>query len=105
VLEVCGIASFNLNDGEVEKLFREFHKKYDLEVVYPSTNFLSVEEFVEDMVSRTFEKIKTKINFSDAIILLIAEECGSEYFVTWNTGHFKNRTYIDVLNPREYLSK
>lgn len=103
LFELLGIASFNLNEVELTKLFKGFGEAYGLRILYPSTAFISVNEFVETLFERTFQKITMKMNFLDALILVVAEEHRSSRFITWNTKHFIDRTYLDLQTPKEFL--
>jgi predicted nucleic acid-binding protein len=103
LFELLGIASFNLNEVELMKLFKGFGETYDLKILYPSTAFISVNEFVERLFEEVFQKIKLKMNFQDAVILAVAEQHQCTRFVTWNTKHFIDRTYLVVQTPKEFL--
>jgi predicted nucleic acid-binding protein len=103
LFELLGIASFNLNEVELMKLFKGFGEAYDLKILYPSTAFISVNEFVERLFEEVFQKIKLKMNFQDAVILAVAEQHQCTRFVTWNTKHFIDRTYLVVQTPKEFL--
>ena len=103
LFEMLGIASFNLNEVELTKLFKGFGEVYGLKILYPSTAFISVNDFVETLFETTFQKIRMKMNFQDALILTVAEEHQCSQFVTWNTKHFVDRTYMNVQRPKEFL--
>lgn len=103
LLELLGIASFNLNEVELTKLFRGFGEVYGLKILYPPTTFISVNEFIETLFERVFQKIKLKMSFQDALILVVAEEHDCSRFITWNTKHFIDRTYLSVQTPQEFL--
>jgi len=103
LFELLGIASFNLNGVELMKLLRGFGEAYAVGILYPSTAFISVNEFVEALFEHAFQKIKLKMNFPDALILNVAEEHHCSEFITWNTKHFCDRTYLSVRTPREFL--
>ena len=103
LFELLGIASFNLNEVELMKLFKGFGEVYGFIILYPATAFISVNEFVEALFERAFQKIKMKMNFQDALILTVAEEHQCSRFVTWNTKHFIDRTYLNVQTPKEFL--
>lgn len=102
VLELCGISSFTLNPTELTKLFMNFHHQYSLRILYPKTRGSSPEETIRHMVARIFEKISMKMNYSDAQILLIAEEYNCSDFVTWNVKHFDDRTHLTVKTPVDF---
>lgn len=103
LFELLGIASFNLNEVELTKLFKGFGEVYGLKILYLSTAFISVNEFVEALFENVFQKIKMKMSFQDALILTVAEEHHCSRFVTWNTKHFIDRTYLNVQTPKEFL--
>jgi predicted nucleic acid-binding protein len=103
LFEMLGIASFNLNEVELMKLFKGFGEAYDLEILYPSTAFISVNEFVEALFEDAFQKIRLKMNFPDALILTVAEQHHCTRFVTWNIKHFIDRTYLSVQTPEEIM--
>ena len=81
LFELIGIASFNLNEVEPIKLFTGFGEAYSLKVLYPSS-YISVNEFIEDLFERIFEKITLKMCFQDALILTLAEEHNCSSFIT-----------------------
>ncbi|MGC9444896.1 MAG: type II toxin-antitoxin system VapC family toxin [Candidatus Methanospirareceae archaeon] len=103
LFELIGIASFNLNEVELTKLLKGFGEVYGVKILYPSTAFVSVNEFVENLFERVFQKISLKMGFQDALILTVAEEHLSSRFVTWNTKHFVDRTHVNVQTPKEFL--
>lgn len=103
LFELLGIASFNLKEIELMKLFKAFDEVYDLKILYPSTAFVSVNEFVETLFEEVFQKIKLKMSFQDALILAVAEQHNCPRFITWNTKHFINRTYLNVQTPKQFL--
>ena len=103
LFELLGIASFNLNEVELTKLFKGFGEVYGVRILYPSTAFISVNDFVENLFEHLFQKITLKMGFQDALILTVAEEHQSSSFVTWNTKHFVDRTHLNVQTPKEFL--
>jgi len=105
LLELCGLASFTLNSTELTNLFTNFHRQYSLKILYPKILKPSPEEMIRNNVSRIFEKICAKMNYSDAQIILIAEEYDCSDFVTWNVKHFEGRTHLNVTSPDEYMQK
>lgn len=102
LLELCGISSYTLTATELTKLFMNFHRQYGLQVLYPKIAKPSPEEMIRYSVSRIFEKICLKMNYSDAQILLLAEEYNCSEFVTWNTKHFTDRTHLTVKTPADF---
>ena len=105
LFELLGIASFNLNTTELKKLLKGFSEVYDIKILFPETSYESPDAFLEQLFDNLFEKITLKMNFSDALILNVAEENNCSKFVTWNIKHFKDRTDIPVMTPQEMLTK
>jgi predicted nucleic acid-binding protein len=103
LLELCGLASFTLNTAELTNLFANFHRQHSLKILYPKILKPSPEEMIRNHVSRIFEKICARMNYSDAQIILVAEEYDCSDFVTWNVKHFEGRTHLNVTTPKEYL--
>jgi len=103
LFELLGIASFNLNEVELMKLFSGFGEIYGLTILYPSTAFIAVNDFIESLFENVFRKIEMKMSFQDALILIVAEEHRCSKFITWNTKHFVNRTHLSVQTPQEFL--
>ncbi len=64
-----------------------------MEILYPTTSFISVNEFVKSLFEEIFQRIRLKIIFSDALILAVAEHHYCTNFSTWNKNDFftKNR--------------
>lgn len=105
LLELCGLASFSLTTTELTTLFTNFHKQYDLTILYPKILKPSPEELIRHSISKIFDKICAKMNYPDAQVLLIAEEHDCSDFVTWNKKHFEGRTYIPIFTPLDYVDK
>jgi hypothetical protein len=99
LLELCGISSFTLTPSELTRLFMSFHQLYDLNILYPKITSTSPDEMIRHTASRIFEKINLKMNYSDAEILIIAEEHNCSKLVRWNTKHFHDRTHLTVKTP------
>ncbi len=46
------------------------------------------------------------MSFMDALVLSLAERAPDvECLVTWNAKHFKGKTTLTVLTPKEYLAQ
>ena len=103
LLEICGTASFNLSMTDIEDLFKDFHHQFDLKILYPATDTIPARIYLSSFIKTTMDKIKTKMNYQDVVILNIAEEYNISYFITWNTKHFKDRTHLEVMNPKQFF--
>ena len=104
LLEVCGIMSFNLKGKDLEELYESFLELYSLDIVMPliPDNELAA-KFMEELIGSVFSVIKRKIAFLDSLIIKTIEEYDFDYFVTWNTKHFRDKTQIEVFTPRDIL--
>jgi len=68
--------------------------------------FIDTDIFVIDKLflkDDRYEINKGFLNFQDAVILMVAEQHHCTRFVTWNTKHFGDRTYMSVQTPKEFL--
>lgn len=101
-LELCGILSFNLNSQQLENLFHYFPAKYSVSL-FPST-YLG-KEYMEFSIHRLLETISRKLSFGDALLLTHIESHSpkASALVTWDAEHFKGKTSIPVLTPKDYM--
>lgn len=105
LLEICGKASFNLSLAGLQKLYRDFDKNYRVRVLFPKTQGLSGEEFLQRvLIQRSLHKIFTRMALLDALILSTAEDYPElDTLISWNARHFRGKTPLTVLTPAEYL--
>jgi len=103
VFELLGIASFNLTESELRNLLEGFESSFNIRIIYPVITVDSANDFIAKFFDNAFKKICLKMNFTDAVILQIAEENLCTSFITWNTKHFKNRTFLEVQTPQDLL--
>ncbi|MGB9904770.1 MAG: type II toxin-antitoxin system VapC family toxin [Desulfotomaculales bacterium] len=102
LLEICGIASFNLSSDEQEKWLYSFSEVYPVEILDPfdppgkKTDSLAY-------FSELPGYILKRMTVGDAIFLREAELYGAEAIVTWNKKHFSDKTAIPVFTPAEYI--
>lgn len=104
LLELCGIASFNLSARELERWFYHFDELYHLRVLYPRRLEQSLQEYFESLTPRLFRLFAKRMTFGDAQILALAEEHRVTHLLTWNKKDFVGRTSIHVMTPQEYLA-
>ncbi|MHA2369641.1 MAG: hypothetical protein ACXADX_12550 [Candidatus Hodarchaeales archaeon] len=105
LLEFLGLASFNLSEIELNKMFVGFGSLYSVAIAYPHMAVVSPQEFLERQIEQTLAKIRLKMNFSDALILQTVEQGNPIAFITWNKKHFKGRTTIPIYTPEEFLEQ
>lgn len=104
LLEICGVASFNLSTEEQEKWLYSFPEVYPVEILDPfeppgeatgSTGYFS----------GLTGYIAKRMTVGDAIFLREAEMYGAAVIVTWNKKHFSGRTAIAIYTPEEYVRR
>ena len=104
LLEICGLASFNLSEAELAQWFYHFDQLYRVRVVFPRDLDRTVERYFDDMLDEMYRLFVRKMTFVDAATLSIAEEYAVSYLVTWNKKHFAGQTSIPVMTPEDFLS-
>lgn len=105
LLEICGVASFNLSPRELEHWLYQFSDVYPVIVLDPfDIENRSAVDWVGSFLVGVSEKISQKTTFGDAVILREAEKYGAEALITWNTKDFLRRTSVPVFTPESYLS-
>jgi predicted nucleic acid-binding protein len=106
LLEICGVASFNLSTRELNYWLYQFPTVYPVVVLDPfELRGRSVAEWMEDFLEGIAERISKKMTFGDAVILQQAEAYQVEALITWNTKDFFGRTDVRVWTPEAYLQK
>ncbi|MDH7485344.1 MAG: hypothetical protein QHJ81_03615 [Anaerolineae bacterium] len=67
---------------------------------------LPADVFLADLIRGAFDRICSKMAFLDALILYTAEQYPeARAFITWNARHFRGKTSLSVLTPRECLEE
>jgi len=105
LFEICGLASFNLSPEELEQWFYHFDDLYQVRVVYPKGLEQTLEQYFESLAPELFRMFGKRMTFTDAQILLLAEEHNATHLVTWNKRDFEGRTSIQVVTPEEFLAE
>ena len=106
LIELCGIASFNLSGSELEKWLLRFERVYRIRILPPKTETLSFfEDWFAGFLDGLFKRIRRKMSYGDAVLLKEAEDYQVASIITWNKKHFESKTQIEVLTPAELLSR
>lgn len=103
LLEVCGLASFNLSPKELRKWFYHLDELYRIDILYPKDLDYTLQQYLRKHRAEIFRYFLMQMTYPDAKMLFMAEEYKASYFVTWNVKHFENRTSIKVLTPEDFL--
>jgi len=104
LIELCGIASFNLTPKDLQSWLYDFPSIYPVRVLDPwgvqaESSAAWFHQFLFDLT----ERIARKMSFGDAALLREAERYSVAAIVTWNTKDFMRRTTIPVRTPATYL--
>jgi hypothetical protein len=104
LIEVCGVASFNLSSRELEHWLYQFPAVYPVLVLDPfDLAEQSAADWVKAFLAEVSVNISHKMTFGDALILREAEAYQAEAIITWNIKDFLQRTRLPVLTPTAYL--
>ncbi|MGQ9625915.1 MAG: hypothetical protein ACUVV0_03305 [Anaerolineae bacterium] len=104
LLEICGLASFNLTAQELAEWFYHFDQVYKITVLFPvGLAEQTAEQFWNDLLDEIYRLFTRKMTFIDAAILSLAESYKVSHLVTWNKKDFEGRTDIMVLTPEEFF--
>ncbi len=104
LLEVCGILSFNLTAQQVRELYHHLPQRYQVTVLPPPTLPVSLPALP---VERLLTLMAKKLSFGDALIVASIEAWipQAACFVSWDARHFRGKTSLSVMTPREFLEE
>ena len=106
LMELCGIASFNLTPKDLQLWLHDFPSIYPVHILDPwGIGAVASQAWVDQFLEELTGKIARKMSFGDAVLLREAERYATAALVTWNTKDFARRTVIPVLTPAAYLQR
>ncbi|MEK7400141.1 MAG: hypothetical protein AAB116_24615 [Candidatus Poribacteria bacterium] len=106
LLELCGIASFNLSPYEIKLWFFDFPNVYNVKILEPSfKRNIFGQDFFDDFLNRLFDEIEKKATLLDALILKEINTYNIHTLVTWNKKHFEHHGNFEVLTPAEFNNR
>ncbi len=106
LLEVCGLASFNLSARELTEWFFHFDRVYGVTVLFPrDLPRQTAQQFWEHLLDEMYRLMSWKMTFLDAAILALAEEHQVSRLITWNVKDFTGRTSVPVMTPQEFMEE
>jgi len=105
LLELCGIASFNLSAIELNRWLFAFEQIYPIRIVTPRglSNETAADAWFVNFTVAVMSRIARQSTWGDAVIVLAAEEFGATSIITWNPRHFVGRTSTPVYTPESFL--
>ena len=104
LLEVCGILSFNLKAEQVRELYQYLPERYRVAVLPPHALPTSLPAFP---VEQLLTLVARKLSFGDALVLGTIESWipHAACFVSWDARHFRGKTVLPVMTPKEFLEE
>lgn len=103
LLELCGLAESHSQSGR--GVFQQYTTALDIEILYPPVILTSKEAYWQTHNEALLSRIERGMRLGDAVILWVAETCGCEALVTWNTRHFVGKSELLALTPVEWLER
>ncbi|MDZ7261165.1 MAG: PIN domain-containing protein [candidate division KSB1 bacterium] len=103
LLELCGIASFNLSKRELSRWLYQFSEIYPIKILEPEIDeYIPGRTLYERFLEAIHTEIESKMTLGDALIMKEAKEHNIQTLVTWNKRHFIHQTGLTVLTPVEF---
>lgn len=85
-------------------VFHKYLSAEDTKILFPQFLAEGETDFWATLVSECLSRIQKGIRLGDAVILWTLETNDTiDTLITWNTKHFKGKTFINVLTPPEFL--
>jgi predicted nucleic acid-binding protein len=103
LLELCGAASFRLNEAETERWLHDFASVYPVRILDPFGAGMDpaiawLGSWIDDLSRYTARKM----TFGDAVIAREADRYGATAIVTWNVKDFRGRTVVPAIRPHQF---
>lgn len=107
VMETLGQLSFSLATNQLNQWQDWLANAYHQTIIWESDENATTETWREIIYGRPFQKmLSIHMAFMDALILSLVERLQDvDCFVTWNAKHFRGKTNLSVLTPKEYLAR
>jgi hypothetical protein len=106
LMELCGIASFNLTPKDLRLWLHDFPSIYPVRILDPwGVGAVASQMWFSQFLEELTGKIVRKMSFGDAVLLREAEQYVVAAIITWNTKDFARRTTIPILTPTAYLQR
>jgi len=102
LLEICGILSFNLNEGQLVELYEYLPERYNIGILpYHDRGLPLPSLHLKDLLVL----IAKRMSLGDALTLAVAEQESRriEAFISWDAQHFVGKTSLLVKTPREFV--
>ena len=104
LLEFCGILATVARKEDSITVFYKYLSAEDTKILFPRVLAEGEKDFWATLVSECLSRIQKGIRLGDAVILWTLETSDNiDAIITWNTKHFKGKSFINVLTPPEFL--
>jgi predicted nucleic acid-binding protein len=102
LMELAGIVSAAGKAPAAKKILETYARAADMKILYPTLALQTPELFWVEYCAQVMAVMERGLRYGDARILWVAEsnECSS--LVTWNAGHYRNKTAVTIMTPEEY---
>lgn len=107
LMEVLGQLSFNLSSNKLTEWQTWLIRQYRFAILWPHPGDLDAHGFMlQEIYQRPMARMQAhRMGFTDALTIEVAERTPDvRAFVTWNARHFRDKTWLPVLTPAEYLA-
>jgi len=103
LLELCGAASFRLNEAEADLWLHDFTTVYPVRVLDPfGAGPEPAAGWIGSWIDDLSRYVSRRMTFGDAMLAREADRYGAEALVTWNVKDFEHRTGVPVCRPDEF---
>lgn len=102
LLEICGILSFNLSEGELVELYEYLPERYKIGILPYHDRSLPLPALrLKDLLGL----IAKRMSLGDALTLAVAEQESRriEAFISWDAQHFVGETSLPVQTPKDFV--
>ena len=102
VLEICGILSFNLSEGQLVELYEYLPERYKIGILPYHDRSLPLPAL---RLKGLLALIAKRMSLGDALTLAVAEQESRriETFVSWDGHHFVGKTSFLVQTPKDFV--
>jgi predicted nucleic acid-binding protein len=102
LLEICGILSFNLSEGQLVELYEYLPERYKIGILPYHDRSLPLPALrLKDLLVL----IAKRMSLGDALTLAVAEQESRriEAFISWDAQHFVGKTSLLVQTPKDFV--
>jgi len=102
LMELSGIIAASGKPAAAKTLLETYARAGDMKILYPLLPLQTPELFWVEYCAQVMTLMERGLRYGDAKILWVAESNECNALVTWNTGHYRNKTAVPIMTPEEY---